>query len=121
VVSAAEIVAFTVLCWVLSRPTGRREVWRAAWIEFLILGSFILSYYGAYGPLPKPAIAFPFDDLIALGIGLVTYYWAVAAGFVTEEIRAIVEKGTGVVEEEEESAMAPQAQAGTSPDRGPAI
>ncbi|MCA3747802.1 MAG: hypothetical protein IN808_01495, partial [Rubrobacter sp.] len=40
--------------------------------------------------------------LIALGIGLVAYYWGVASGYETEEMRSINESGTGLIPTSEE-------------------
>ncbi|MFZ0215852.1 MAG: APC family permease, partial [Candidatus Dormiibacterota bacterium] len=97
-----EVALFTVGCWWFSAARGRTEVWRAAWLEFLILGVFVLSYYGAYGPLAKPPLGFPWGTISALVLGLVVFLWGVKAGFATEEIEVANARGTGVVEGAEE-------------------
>lgn len=93
-----EVGLFTVLCYLFAAPRGRREVWRSAWLEFLILGIFALSYVGAYGPLKSPLIRFPWDSILAAVLGLIVFFWGVASGFMTEEIAAINQSGTGIVE-----------------------
>ncbi len=50
-------------------------------------------------------IPFPYDNLIAIVIGLVSYYWGVASGFETDGIRAINATGTGLIPEEEEQEL----------------
>ncbi len=87
----AEVLLFTAIAWALSGPDGKRSVVSGLWFLFLVMGLFLLSYYGGYGPLTKPPLAFPVDNLVALVIGLVSFYWGVASGFRTEEIQAITE------------------------------
>ncbi|MHB8295373.1 MAG: APC family permease [Acidimicrobiales bacterium] len=91
-----EVVAFNALCWALASPAGRNEVSRAWWLEAFMLVMLALSYYGGYGPLSKPVIGFPWDTVIALVIGLVAYYWAVASGYATPEMKAITATGSGL-------------------------
>jgi amino acid transporter len=100
---AVEVALFTGLCWLFSNQRGRKEVWRAAWLEFLILGVFALSYFGSYGPLPKPAVGFPWDSVLAMVLGLIVFFWGVASGFLTEEIEAVNQLGTGIVGTVEET------------------
>lgn len=89
--SAVEILIFAIVVWAASTREGRREINAAWWVLFMQLALYILSYYGAYGPLKNPVIAFPWDSLIGVGIGLVSYYWAIASGYLTDDLRAIVE------------------------------
>jgi len=87
-------VAVLVLCalmWWLSNAEGRRHILASAWLVWLILAFLPLSYYGHYGPLPHSPLAFPWGTVVAIGVGLVTYAWAVRSGFETEEIRDIVD------------------------------
>lgn len=95
--SALEVVVFAVVVWAASTEGGRREVTATWWALFLQLGLYALSYYGAYGPLDDPVIPFPWDSLIGVGIGLISYYWAVASGYRTDEVRLIADSGTGVI------------------------
>ncbi|ABG05713.1 amino acid permease-associated region [Rubrobacter xylanophilus DSM 9941] len=105
VLCVAEVVGFVGLVWLFASDRGRREVKAAWWVLFLALALYLLSYYGTYGPLENPPVPFPWDNLIALAVGLVAYYWGVASGYETEEMRSINESGTGLVptSEEEES------------------
>lgn len=94
-VFAALVVLFSVAVWAVSSPKGRHQVARTSWFIFLVLATFALSYFGEYGPLKAKPIPFPWSDLIEVGIGLVTYYWAVASGFQTEEMRAVLRAPLG--------------------------
>lgn len=96
-----EIVGFAFLVRVLSNQYGKRAVDAGWWFLFLTLGLYLLSNYGAYGTFKQPPIPFPWDNLIAIAIGLVAYYWGVRSGYETEEIAQINEVGSGLVPEEE--------------------
>ena len=87
---SAAVVFFCVALWALSSAEGRRHIRSTAWVIFLLLATFPLVYYGFYGPLKQPAIAFPWATLIEIGIAVITYVWGVRSGFATEEIRSIV-------------------------------
>lgn len=102
--SAIEVVVFTAFVWLLSNGKGRREVKAAWWVLFLTLALYGLSYYGTYGPLDNPVIPFPWDNVVALAIGLAAYYWGVASGYQTEEMKRIADSGTGIIAEEEPDA-----------------
>jgi hypothetical protein len=86
---AATLLLFGAALWWFSNPTGRMHVERSSWLVVMLLATFLLSYYGEYGPLTKPALAFPVSDLVELVIGIVCYYWGVASGFVTAELSEI--------------------------------
>ncbi len=86
---AGSLIAFTIILWVLSSPRGRFHIERSAWLLFLLIATYLVSYLGEYGPLASPALRFPVSDLLEVGIGLVGYYWATASGFVTEELGEI--------------------------------
>ncbi len=97
---SAEIVAYALAAYFLSNAEGRRAVNAGWWFLFLTLGLYLLSYFGAYSVFKHAPIPFPWDNLIAIAIGLVAYYWGVASGYQTEEMRRIDESGTGIVPEE---------------------
>ena len=88
---SAAVLVFCAAMWLLSKPTGKRHIAAAAWFVALLLAIFPLSYFGHYGPLASPGLDFPWDVLVAAGIGGVAYAWGVRSGFETDEIRAIVE------------------------------
>lgn len=88
---SATFIALCVVMWWLSNAEGRRHIVASAWLVWLILAFFPLSYFGHYGPLAHPPLAFPWGTLIAIGVGLVTQFWAVRSGFETEELRDIVD------------------------------
>jgi len=83
---AATLIAFSLALWWLSTPIGRQHIQPSAWLVCLLLATSLLSYYGEYGPLKPPALAFPQSDLLALVLGIGFYYWAVASGFATRGI-----------------------------------
>lgn len=59
---------------------------------WLLLATFPLSYWGAYGPTKAPFLGgFPWDTLIEVGIGLVAFAWGVRSGFETDQIREILD------------------------------
>ena len=92
-----EVVAFSAFIRWRGSAAARQAVDRSWWFIFLVFATLGLSYVGAYGPLSTPTVPFPLDTLAALVIGLVSYYWGVASGFATDEIKAIVATGSGVV------------------------
>ena len=99
---AAEVFAFTVLVYVLSNEEGRREVNAAWWMLFLAFSLYLLSYYGTYGPDGvDPLVPFPWDNVVAVALGLVAYYWGVASGYQTAEMKRIADSGTGVIAQDE--------------------
>lgn len=89
VLFAGTVIVFSVVLWFMSNETGRMHIERSAWLIALLLVTFLVSYYGEYGPLSKPSLAFPVSDLVEVVVGLAAYYWGVASGFVTEELSEI--------------------------------
>ncbi len=89
VLFAASVIGFAAVLWWLASPVGRQHIEHSAWLLFLLLATFLLSYYGEYGPLKNPALPFPVSDFIEIVLGLVSYYWAVASGFATQELTEI--------------------------------
>ena len=87
---SAAVLFFCVALWLLSNRDGRRHVQRSAWLVWLLLATFPLSYWGQYGPTKAPFLGgFPWDTLIEVGVGLVAFVWGVRSGFHTEAIREI--------------------------------
>ncbi|MER7082393.1 amino acid/polyamine/organocation transporter, APC superfamily (TC 2.A.3) [Saccharopolyspora kobensis] len=86
--SAAEVLGFTGLLWLISTPEGRREIRASNWAVALTMVLYLVSYYGAYGTAAAPLLPFPWDSAVAAALGLVAYYWAVGSGYSTQELRA---------------------------------
>ncbi|MGH7704401.1 MAG: amino acid permease [Candidatus Dormibacteria bacterium] len=105
------IAGFTAALYYLSNEEGRKAVSSTWWLIYFLLSIFAISYYGAFGPLKTPGIPFPADLLVVIMVGLTAYGWAVRSGYETEEIRGIVELGSGLVGEEEPSPGTPAAAA----------
>jgi amino acid transporter len=89
---SADVLFFCVGLWAICNPQGRQQVRASAWFVIMLLCVLPLSYYGAFGPQKAPSIKFPYDVLIALGIGIVGYYWGVASGINTEELQDILSR-----------------------------
>lgn len=92
---SADVLFFCAGLWFFGSPECRKQVQRGMWFVLLLLCIFPDSYYGAFGvtlqdPKILPSLVFPWGTLISLGIGIVAYYAAVASGWNTEEMQAIV-------------------------------
>jgi hypothetical protein len=68
---------------------GRRQVLSTAWLVWLLLATFPLSYWGEYGPLKHEPLSFRWGTLVAVGVGLLACYWSVASGIETPELTEI--------------------------------
>lgn len=94
---AAAVVLVATATWLLSNAEGRKQIDSSWWFIFLCLALFLLSYYGDYGVNTKnPVVHFPYADLLAAGIGLVAFFWAVHSGFETEELKDVDRSMRGV-------------------------
>ncbi|TWP33678.1 APC family permease [Leekyejoonella antrihumi] len=100
---AAALIIFCVLLWALCTPVGRLHIERSAWLLWLLLGTLPISYYGFYGPLKNPPLAFPWGTLIEIVLAISAYFWGVRSGFETDEIKDIVDSvaGDGQLPEEQ--------------------
>ena len=87
---AVEVLLFSGYLWFACVPEKRHEITSSAWLLVLLFGLYLLTYFGAFGPLKTPILAFPLDTIIAAIFSLIIFYWAVAAGHSTPEIEAIV-------------------------------
>lgn len=85
------LIAYCAALWLWSNREGRRHVNATWWLIWLSLASMFVAYFGVYGPLADPVLFFPWGMVAELGVGLVAYFWAERVGFVTEEIKDIVE------------------------------
>jgi amino acid transporter len=92
---AGAVAFFCAALWLLSSKTGRLHASRGMWFVAITLGLLPVSYYGYFGPEKVPALAFPWDTLIALGIGLIGFVLALLSGFYTDELKSIVEATNG--------------------------
>ena len=86
-----EVALFSLYLWFATEPTQRHQITSSAWFFVLLLGLYLLSNYGAFGPQKTSSpIPFPLDTIIAAVFSLLIYFWAVASGHSTPEIEAIV-------------------------------
>lgn len=79
-------VGFLVILHLMSPPEGRLHLRGGHWLVFLLLGLLAVSAIGEYGVSSSPVLGFPMDSIIALVVGVVAFYWAVATGFRTPEM-----------------------------------
>ncbi|MFF0190845.1 APC family permease [Streptomyces sp. NPDC005244] len=86
---AALIGGALLTVWQVSDEQGRQEITAAWWVVALVMALFLLSRYGAYGPQPTAPFPFPYDTLLAAGIGLAAYYWAVRSGYRTPDLAGL--------------------------------
>jgi amino acid transporter len=83
------LVLVTAATWLLSNEDGRKHVQASWWFVFFVIALYLLSYYGSLGPLASPTVRFPWDYLIAIGIGLITFFWSVLSAFETDELKEL--------------------------------
>jgi amino acid transporter len=87
---SAAVLFFCVALWAASTAEGRHHIVRTAWLIWMLLATLPVSYYGEYGPLAHPLLVFPYGTLVEVGVGIITYYWGVSSGFLTEEVKEII-------------------------------
>ncbi|MGH9063652.1 MAG: APC family permease [Acidimicrobiales bacterium] len=93
---SAAIVFFVVGLWAICNKEGKKHVERTAWFIWMLLALFPLEYYTqTVGPLTSAPLKFQWGTLIAVGVGIVAYYWGVASGFMTDELQDIVDAAGG--------------------------
>ena len=120
---AVALIIITMATWLLSNEEGRKHIQSSWWLIFFSISLFLLSYYGSLGAKASSAtVHFPWDYLIAGGIGLISFIWAVRSAFETEELRelhiALTEGRPLAPVPEMETAWKPLHQAPTPPDGG---
>jgi amino acid transporter len=88
---SAAVLFFCGGLWLLASREGRLHVQRSAWLVWLLLATFPLSYWGQYGPTKAPLLGgFPWDTLIEAAVGLAAFAWGARSGFETDGIAGIV-------------------------------
>lgn len=95
VILLAETVLFTLYMWFAAAPEKRHEIVAGTWFIVFLFGLYMLTYIGPFSTLKNPPLAFGWDELIVAVFGLIMFYWAVASGYSTPEIQAIVEAANG--------------------------
>jgi len=99
---AVEVCLFALVMWAAAAPENKREIGAGLWFIAFLFGIYVISYFGAFGPLAAAQqIPFPADTVIAGIFSLACYNWAASSGYKTDEIAAIVEaERTGAQVEE---------------------
>lgn len=97
----ALVLGTTVLLERLVPAERRRDIRSGYWLMGLILSLMPMSFYGAFGPylsVSQSLIPFPYDNFVAIVVGLVFYYFAIKSGFQTEDIVDISKEAGAHVE-----------------------
>ncbi|MHA4852905.1 APC family permease [Rhodococcus sp. MSC1_016] len=76
-----------IVLYLMSNTVGRVHVSRSTWFVALLMAVLFLSFYGSYGPLDHPVFGEGWDLIPVAIAGLAGYYWSVASGFETDEVR----------------------------------
>jgi amino acid transporter len=87
----ADVLFFCLALWALATAGGgRKHVLHGMWFVVTTWAVLPVSYYGAFGAEKVPAIKFPYDTFVALGIGIIGFVLAIASGYDTDELKEIV-------------------------------
>ena len=89
---AVEITLFALVMWLAAAPERKREIGAGLWFIAFLFGIYVISYFGAFGPLPAAhQIPFPAGTIVVGIFSLACFNWAASSGYKTEEISAIIE------------------------------
>ncbi len=85
-----------------------KQIMRASyWVVTLAFFTYIISFFGAFGPLKNIPLKFPYDNIVVIAGSLGIYAWGVLSGYKTEAIDDLDEvllasKGVSGASEESE-------------------
>jgi amino acid transporter len=82
------VAAFVVALWAISNEEGRVHIRAGVWVLPTVTLTTFLAYFGEAGP--QPVLPGGVDVLVVLVIGVVSYFWAVRSGYLTEELEDIL-------------------------------
>lgn len=86
------VLGYAAVLWLMSNAEGRQHVNATWWLLALALATMLVTYVSAFGPSnAKTLLAFPWGTVVEIGVGIVTFFWGVASGFETDEIKQIVQ------------------------------
>jgi amino acid transporter len=92
------VVVFLAVLWAISTPEGQRHIKAGLWVfPALVLPTFV-AYFGDTGP--QPVLTYGSDVLIIIALGVLTYRWAVRAGYRTDELDQVVRQQIRMEEED---------------------
>ena len=83
-----------------------KQVMRASyWVITLAFFTYVVSFFGAFGPLPanQVPLPFPYDNIVVIVGSLFIYAWGVISGYKTEAIDDLDEMRSAVQGASEES------------------
>lgn len=109
------VLGYVAGSWLLSDREGRRHVAAGVWIIVTLLVTMLVAYLSEFGPLTRPVIPSGIDLLITAAVGLGSYYWAVASGFGTDQLKEIVTRQAVLDDGEDAHGAAVRTTAASTP------
>lgn len=103
---AGMVVVFLVALWATSTDSGRTQIRAGLWVFPALILTMFVSYFGDVGPMSEPVLNSGLDVLAIVVLAVVTYMWAVKAGFRTDELDQVVRQQIEMEEEEKAAASA---------------
>ncbi|MBX8631287.1 MAG: amino acid permease [Thermoplasmata archaeon] len=88
VLTAILTLGTTAIIHMLTDREKRKEISSGYWLVAFSLGMLFLSYFGAFGY--DTVVPFPWDNVVAIVLGIVFYIAAVMSGYKTEDITDIL-------------------------------
>jgi amino acid transporter len=94
-----EAILYSAYTWLATERSKKHDILASAWFFVMMFGIYLISEYGGFGPFASAngsgsPIPFPLDMVIVIVFSLIIFYWAVASGYKTPEIAAIIEEET---------------------------
>lgn len=97
VAMSAAVIFYSVGLWWISNKEGRQHVASTGWLIIMLLALFPLEHWtSAVGAQPSEPVSFAWGSVIAAIVGLVCYFWGVRSGFLTDELRDILDNAPSV-------------------------
>jgi len=90
---AALTIVYTLIYQALAQPEKRRQVVSGWWLILFSLAIMLVSFYGAFGPLPvngSTPIGFPLDNIIMIVVSAVFYVASYLSGYFTEDLKELL-------------------------------
>lgn len=88
-------LAMYIPMWITGRLAttneGRKLMKASYWIITLALFSYVVSFFGAFGPMHNPAVPFPYDNIVIIVGSFFIYLWGVRSGYKTEALEELEE------------------------------
>jgi amino acid transporter len=88
------------LTQIVAKKESKQVMKASYWLLTVAVFTYAVSFFSVFGPLLKPLIAFPWDNVIIIIGMMLLYGWGVISGYRTEDIQELQElEGIGTAEE----------------------